>query len=62
MTIRLDDHDGRIDLDDPIGTDPVMLLPGREPMLLEDAGPTIELPDANGIELDALPPGVLPTA
>lgn len=42
VTIRLD-HDGRSELDDPAGTDTVMLLPGRLPKLLEDAGTTPEL-------------------
>ena len=62
VTMRLDDENGgRFELEDPIGTDIVTLLPGKEPMLLPDAGLTTELPDATGTEPDMLPPGVLPT-
>jgi hypothetical protein len=51
VTIRLDDHDGRTELEGPPGTETVMLLPGREPTRLEETGPTTELAESNGREL-----------
>lgn len=51
VTIRLEDHDGRMELEGPPGTETVMLLPGREPTRLEETGPTTELAEPNGTEL-----------
>ena len=77
VTIRLEDHDGRSELEDPIGLDADILLPGRLPILLEDTGtaadfvlllgtPTLALEDSpGGTSLPdagmALLPRVLPT-
>lgn len=42
VTIRLDDHEGRIELECPTGTDAGMLLLGIWPILLEDTGASSE--------------------